>query len=117
MVQDADREPRVFGPLLRRTGAREYVVTPLVSGGMVVGLLHADVAATGRSLSLFDRTYIGMFADAVGVIHESGLLGETAQRLQRSAADLGDSVARSAEKITFLGRPAATSTGHRPAGR
>jgi DNA-binding NarL/FixJ family response regulator len=71
-----------------------------VSGRTVVGLLHADGGPTGRSLRFVDRTFIGMFADAVGVIHERGLLGETTEQLQRSAAALGEGVVRCAEEIT-----------------
>ena len=69
LVNDAQHEPRAYGPLIRRTDSRDYVVAPLVASRRWSGLLHAD-RKRGRRRCHLDRDLLRMFADGVGVIYE-----------------------------------------------
>ncbi|PPI89257.1 LuxR C-terminal-related transcriptional regulator [Nocardia nova] len=95
LVTDAQDEPRTFRPLMNASNTREYVVAPLIAGGSVFGLLHADTYLSGRPLTAADRDSLRTFAEGVGVIYERMVLES---RLARQRERLSD-VFRSAERI------------------
>lgn len=82
LVTDAAMESRTFPLLLDVAQCPAYVVAPVVSGGSVVGLLHADAAISRRPLAEADRVTLRAFADGVGLILERLALLE-ALELQR----------------------------------
>lgn len=47
-------------------GTSEYVVAPIVHGGRVVGLLHADRYASGERIGALDAELVFVFATGVG---------------------------------------------------
>lgn len=71
-------------------GAYSYVVAPVIADGAVVGLLHADCAASGREVDEVDRDILAILADALGgAVHRLGLgrrLQELDELAQRAAA-------------------------------
>jgi DNA-binding CsgD family transcriptional regulator len=95
LVQDAAHEPRVFRPLVERTGTREYVVAPVVAGSSVIGLLHADAAVTGRALGGVDRDLLRMFADGVGLVYERACLSELVDEQRRMVTEVCKAAVRS----------------------
>ena len=88
LVGDAQAEPRVHRPLVERTATREYVVAPVVADSTVIGLLHADHAATPATLTGLDRDVLRLFADGVGLCIECAGLQDRAQRQQRVLDDV-----------------------------
>ncbi|WP_235489568.1 helix-turn-helix transcriptional regulator [Frankia sp. AvcI1] len=56
----------------------EYVAAPIVAGGAVLGLLHADVQHSGRPLRPADRDHVQVFADGLGLLLERITLMERA---------------------------------------
>ncbi|OXR39973.1 Transcriptional regulatory protein DevR (DosR) [Nocardia cerradoensis] len=95
LVTDAQDEPRTFAPLMTASHTREYVAAPLIAGGSVFGLLHADTYLSGRPLTVADRDSLRTFAEGIGVIYERTVLESrlTSQRERLSE------VFRTAEQI------------------
>lgn len=87
LVTDAAGEARTFPPLLAVAECQSYVVAPVVSGDAVVGLLHADAAASGRPLVEADRVTMRAFADGVGLILEQMALVDALAKQRRLIAD------------------------------
>jgi DNA-binding CsgD family transcriptional regulator len=112
LVQDAQTEPRTFAPLVQRTGTREYVVAPVVTGTSVIALLHADSVSTGRPLRDLDRDLLRMFADGVGLIHECAELAERVEAQRRQVAEVCETALRSlqADVASPSLRPAVATT-------
>ncbi|MEU1994181.1 LuxR C-terminal-related transcriptional regulator [Nocardia gamkensis] len=94
LVGEAQHEERAFGPLMRISRTREYVVAPIVVGSVVLGLLHADTYRSGRPLALADRDSVRIFAEGVGLVYERAVLRS---RLSRQRDHL-------AETMSTLGR-------------
>ena len=94
LVNDAQHEPRAYGPLIRRTNTRDYVVAPLVAMSTVVGLLHADRTAGAAPVTAVDRDLLRLFADGVGVVYERALLDERTEQQRRSVAEVCDAANR-----------------------
>ncbi|WP_297626581.1 LuxR C-terminal-related transcriptional regulator [Nocardia sp.] len=74
LVSDAQREPRTFRPLMEASFTKEYVVAPIMAGGSVIGLLHADTHLSQRPLGVADRDSLRTFAEGVGLIYERAVL-------------------------------------------
>jgi DNA-binding CsgD family transcriptional regulator len=74
LIGDAQHEPRTFRPLMAASQTREYVVAPIIAGGAVIGLLHADTYLSQRPLSTADRDGLRSFAEGVGLIYERAVL-------------------------------------------
>ena len=99
LVSGVQDEPRTHQPLVERTGTREYVVAPIITDGLVVGLLHADRPGHGAELSDSDRDLLRMFADGVGVCIERAALIERAERQQNILAEMWAAVSDSAPAL------------------
>jgi DNA-binding CsgD family transcriptional regulator len=95
LVTDAQHEPRTFRPLMEASQTREYVVAPIVVGGSVLGLLHADTYLSRRPLSTVDRDSLWIFAGGVGLIHERAVL---TSRMTRQRGCLAEAF-RAAEQV------------------
>ncbi|MGW5110634.1 helix-turn-helix transcriptional regulator [Nocardia sp. NPDC004123] len=83
--------PGIAG-IVRAAGVHSYVVAPIVSGGRVIGFLHADHGAEGRSCDLVDRSMMWVFAEEFARIYERNVLleqlGARRARLEAAVADL-----------------------------
>ena len=87
LVIDAADEARTFPPLLSVAHCQSYVIAPVVSGDTVVGLLHADTAASGRPLVEADRVAMRAFGDGVGLVLERLALLEALEEQRRQISD------------------------------
>lgn len=99
LVNNAHAESRLHRPLVRRTGTAEYVVAPVVAESAVIGLLHADTAAGGRSLTSIDRDLLRIFADGVGVIYERARLAERIEQQRVAVAQVCEAAAHALQEM------------------
>jgi DNA-binding CsgD family transcriptional regulator len=76
LVADAQRDPRLFRPLIELGATPSYVAAPIIVGDRVIGLLHADSYVSGRPLTSMDRDIMQVFADAFGRAYEHAALRE-----------------------------------------
>jgi DNA-binding CsgD family transcriptional regulator len=76
LVEDAQRDPRLFRPLIELGATPSYVAAPIIVGDRVIGLLHADSYVSGRPLTSMDRDMVQVFADAFGRAYEHAALRE-----------------------------------------
>ncbi len=76
IVVDAAVHPRVNRQLCELMGWSAYVAAPLVAGGQVIGVLHADREPSGR-LDVLDREVLWEFASALAQAYESASLVRT----------------------------------------
>lgn len=112
LVTKAADEARTFPPLVTVARCDSYVIAPVVSGGAVVGLLHADTAVSGRPLVEADRVTMRAFGDGVGLVLERLALLDALdeQRRQISAA-----LARADQAVGDLCDAPLTLASERPA--
>jgi len=96
LVADAQAEPRLYRPLIERTGTPGYIVAPVVAESSVMGLIHADTL--GRSLSSIDRDLLRIFADGVGLICECAGLAGRIERQRAKVAEVCEAVVRSLQE-------------------
>ncbi|WP_026909861.1 LuxR C-terminal-related transcriptional regulator [Patulibacter minatonensis] len=67
----------VLGSLLiDASGARSYVVAPILEGDEVVGLLHADHHPTDRPVDETDRSVLERYAEGFAQVYERAVLAE-----------------------------------------
>jgi DNA-binding CsgD family transcriptional regulator len=92
LVPDAQRDPRVHPELKALTSTRDYVSAPLVAGGKVIGLLHADRSATAPPLTELDRDLLGLFAEGLGFVFERTVCHEQLAALKRRLEEQARSV-------------------------
>jgi DNA-binding CsgD family transcriptional regulator/GAF domain-containing protein len=92
LVPDAQRNPRVHPELKALMSTRDYVSAPLVAGGKVIGLLHADRGATSARLTEFDRDLLGLFAEGLGFVFERTVCHEQMAALKRRLEEQARSV-------------------------
>jgi DNA-binding CsgD family transcriptional regulator len=76
IVVDASVHPRVDQRLRELMEWTSYVAAPLVVGGQVIGMLHADRGPEGR-LDVLDRDVLWEFASALAQAYESASLVRT----------------------------------------
>jgi DNA-binding CsgD family transcriptional regulator len=93
-------------------GWSAYVVAPVTIQGQVVGLLHADATASGRTIDQLDVEVVAVFSEGLGGVFERAVLRETLQlhaRELRSAVTWmsGQLAHLEAEASDFSPRPAA----------
>jgi DNA-binding CsgD family transcriptional regulator len=91
--------------------AEHTVVAPVIAGDRVVGLLHADARASGRSLDECDRITVRAFADGLGLVLERlALLDRLATQRQQISAVL----AAAEQAVDELTNAPVTFTAQRP---
>ncbi len=73
IVADAAVHPRVDQGMLEVMGWQAYAAAPLVVGGTVIGVLHAD-RGRDRELDVLDRDVLWEFTSAVAQAYESATL-------------------------------------------
>jgi DNA-binding CsgD family transcriptional regulator/GAF domain-containing protein len=92
LVPDAQHNPRVHPELKALMSPRDYVAAPLVAGGGVIGLLHADQSATSARLTEHDRDLLGLFAEGLGFVFERTVCHEQMAALKRRLEEQARSV-------------------------
>jgi DNA-binding CsgD family transcriptional regulator len=72
IVLDAQRDSRVYAPLVEASGLTSYVAAPVLAGDRVIGLLHAD--RVDGEVDELDREVLWVFSVGVAQIHERVVL-------------------------------------------
>jgi DNA-binding CsgD family transcriptional regulator len=75
VIHDTASDPRVH-PMVHHARSASYVVAPIMSGGTVLGFLHADHWPHERRADELDRDVLWMFTEGFGQIYERTLLLE-----------------------------------------
>jgi DNA-binding CsgD family transcriptional regulator/transcriptional regulator with GAF, ATPase, and Fis domain len=95
LVTDAENDPRTFKPLVQACATKSYVAAPIMPGGRVIGMLHADHRIRDVQVDERDRDVLWTFAEGFGYAVERTLLmerleAETAQiqQMAQTAASL-----------------------------
>jgi DNA-binding CsgD family transcriptional regulator len=99
IVADATRDPRVFVPLARAADQTSYVAAPIVSGGRVIGLLHAD-NRDGDVVEL-DKEILGFFTIGFAQILERSVLLARLHDQRAQVMTLMRSVEAVLDELTF----------------
>jgi DNA-binding CsgD family transcriptional regulator len=76
LVSDAENDPRTFKPLVQACGTKSYVAAPIMPGGRVIGMLHADHRIRDVPVEDRDRDLLWTFAEGFGYAVERMLLME-----------------------------------------
>ena len=98
-VQDPQRDPRAFRPLVIATDTNAYIAAPIAPEGRVIGFIHADCYFSGRPLEAADRDLLAAFAEGLGYATANAALRE---RLRREGRELGTLLQRTGEVVTGL---------------
>jgi DNA-binding CsgD family transcriptional regulator len=85
LVSDAEGDARTFKPLVQASGTKSYVAAPIMPGGRVIGMLHADHRTSDRAVDELDREVLWTFAEGFGYAVERMLLVE---RLEAETAQI-----------------------------
>jgi DNA-binding CsgD family transcriptional regulator len=111
LVVDAENDPRTFKPLVQACATKSYVAAPIMPGGRVIGMLHADRRIRDLPVDEHDRELIWTFAEGFGYAVERTLLmerleAETAQiqQMAQTATSLIEEL-RAAELDLSPGQP------------
>ncbi len=114
IVMDAENDPRTFKPLVQACSTKSYVAAPIMPGGRVIGMLHADHRIRDLVVDDRDRDVLWTFAEGFGYAVERALLmerleSETAQirQMAQTAASLIEDL-----RATELDLCRATSNGN-----
>ena len=114
LVMDAENDPRTFKPLVQACATKSYVAAPIMPGGRVIGMLHADHRIRDLVVDERDRDVLWTFAEGFGYAVERALLmerleSETAQirQMAQTAASLIEDL-----RATELDLSRATSNGN-----
>jgi DNA-binding CsgD family transcriptional regulator len=85
LVTDAENDPRTFKPLVQACATRSYVAAPIMPGGRVIGMLHADHRIRDILVTEHDKDMLWTFAEGFGYAVERTLLME---RLEAETAQI-----------------------------
>lgn len=85
LVVDAESDPRTFKPLVQACATKSYVAAPIMPGGRVIGMLHADHRIRDLVVDERDRDVLWTFAEGFGYAVERTLLME---RLEAETAQI-----------------------------
>ncbi|HSV40352.1 MAG TPA: LuxR C-terminal-related transcriptional regulator [Nocardioidaceae bacterium] len=99
LVTDAAHELRTFRPIVDIARSPAYVVAPVVSGGQVVGMLHADTGVSGRPLVEADRISLRAIADGVSLILERLALVERLGQQRRQIHEAFAAAERAVDEL------------------
>ena len=120
LVGDPGRSPHVHTELVALTQTRAYVAAPLISGGQVVGLLHADKDGAAGRVAGLDQLLLAVFTEGLGQAYERAMCVERmrrfTQRLDGQVSVVGDMIEEFLAGETTT-RTAAPSTSGEPGHR
>jgi DNA-binding CsgD family transcriptional regulator len=86
LVADAHADHRAEPRLAAVMGWSSYVAAPVLRGGAVIGMVHADRGPTER-LETLDMDVVSEFADGLSRAYESAVLRRTLQQEQAQMRD------------------------------
>jgi LuxR family transcriptional regulator, regulator of acetate metabolism len=84
-VADPENDPRSFKPLVDAVKTRSYVAAPIMPGGRVIGMVHADHYGSGKDVDELDLEMIWAFAEGFGYAVDRTILVE---RLEAETAHI-----------------------------
>ena len=99
VVRDVQYDSRVHRPIARASMSRSYVAAPIVSGGRVVGLLHADRYAQGRDTDAHDCELLLSFSHALRLALSRARTAGQLEAAGNTLAQLTDSLQGAATGI------------------
>jgi LuxR family transcriptional regulator, regulator of acetate metabolism len=85
LVTDAENDPLTFKPLVQACATKSYVAAPIMPGGRVIGMLHADHRIRDVLVTEHDKDMLWTFAEGFGYAVERTLLME---RLEAETAQI-----------------------------
>src|SRR5690242_14774275 len=85
LVADPANDPRSFKPLVDAVKTRSYVAAPIMPGGRVIGMVHADHYMSGKDVDELDLEMIWTFAEGFGYAVDRTILVE---RLEAETAHM-----------------------------
>jgi len=85
LVADPANDPRSFKPLVDAVKTRSYVAAPIMPGGRVIGMVHADHYVSGKDVDELDLEMIWTFAEGFGYAVDRTILVE---RLEAETAHM-----------------------------
>jgi DNA-binding CsgD family transcriptional regulator len=119
LVADPRSNERAFAPLVGESRTTAYVAAPIVSGGRVIGSLHADRYYSQTPLSTADLDVLSLFAEAFAAIFERVALSERNVLLRRQLTGLLGSAGMLVNEVCdaplLLGPTGSSDYGYLPA--
>jgi DNA-binding CsgD family transcriptional regulator len=110
LISDAARDPRVHAELQSATKTRSYVAAPVLVGGGVAGMIHAD-HLPHRDVTEHDSALLGVFAACLGYAIERLSLAVRLQAVLREATVTPGAVLTSTDQLLSLhSQPGRTGT-------
>lgn len=97
LVRDTHADLRTWAPFADVAEAHSYIVAPVVTSDLVVGLLHVDAGISGRELGTPDLAVVSQFADGLGLLLERLALGD---RLELQRVQIREALAAAAEAVS-----------------
>ena len=101
---------RTHRELVSASRTPAYVAAPVMSGGKVIGLLHADRPGSGDALDPSDRDRLDTFATVLAIIYEQAVLKQRLQlqraRIEKSFGATQDMLDRISKADAILSRRA-----------
>jgi LuxR family transcriptional regulator, regulator of acetate metabolism len=89
LVADPENDPRSFKPLVEACKTRSYVAAPIMPGGRVIGMVHADRYMSDEDVDDIDREMIWTFAEGFGYAVDRMILVERLEELRSGDLVLG----------------------------
>jgi DNA-binding CsgD family transcriptional regulator/GAF domain-containing protein len=89
LVADPENDPRSFKPLVDAVKTRSYVAAPIMPGGRVIGMVHADRYMSDEDVDELDLEMIWTFAEGFGYAVDRMILVERLEHLRSGELVLG----------------------------
>jgi DNA-binding CsgD family transcriptional regulator len=104
LVADPENDPRSFKPLVDAVKTRSYVAAPIMPGGRVIGMVHADRYMSGQDVDELDREMIWTFAEGFGYAVDRMILVERVEALSSVDLVLGPSEGETGDETNGIGQ-------------
>ena len=101
LVTDVQRNPNVFQEVVGASRAQSYVAARIVANGDIVGFVHADRYFNRVTVDEFDRTVLGVFAEAFGHVLSRAMLLERSTVIQEHLATLAAGITGAAADLRW----------------
>lgn len=108
LVTDVQENPKMYKEVIAASQSRSYVAAGVTSDGVLIGLIHADKYFQGLDVDEFDRSVLGLFAEAFGHVLARVLMADRSSvirgRLTELTAEIGNvcaNIGRLDQKFTL----------------
>lgn len=91
LVLDPQNDPHAIRLLVEGSRTRSYVAAPIMPGGEVIGMIHADRYFSGEDVDALDREVLATFAEGFGYVVERTLALEQTRATSARLRELADS--------------------------